>query len=167
MLLRPVHPEDAARVQDFVRALSPASRRERFFSPIVELTAAQLRRMTMNRGLTLAAFDRRGAIVALAEYASAAPGEAEFAIVVADAWQHQGLGEQLLARLVEHARGRGFVRMSGVTRETNAAMRSLARRAGFHARRDADPAFVRMERSLIQGGNKALLDRNSAITSSA
>jgi len=167
MFLRPVQPEDAGRVQDFVRTLSAASRRERFFSPIAELTEAQLGRITSNPGLTLAAFDRTGAIVALAEYAAAAPGEAELALVVADGWQHQGLGQQLLACLIEHARSRGFVRMSGVTREGNRAMRALAKRAGFATRRDGDPAFVKFERSLIQSDNKAFPERNSAITAAA
>lgn len=174
MLLRPVHPEDATRVQAFVRRLSPRARLERFFAPMRELTEAQLERMTHNPGLTLAAFDRHGAIVALGEYAPSAPrepgfapGEAEFALAVADAWQHQGLGGELLARLMEHAAARGFVRMSGFTRESNRAMRALAEREGFVARRDADPAFVRLHRALIHSRNKTFLERNSAITSTA
>ena len=167
MFLRPVVPEDAGRIQQFVRALSPESRRERFFSPILELTAAQLERITSNPGLTLAAFDRNGAIVALAEYAAAAPGEAELALVVADDWQHQGLGDVMLARLMEHARSRGFVRMSGITSESNRAMRALAARAGFAFRRAPDPAFVRFERPLIHIDNKAFPERNSAITADA
>jgi len=150
-----------------VRALSPAARLERFFAPLAELSAAQLRRMTLNPGLTLGAFDRDGAVTALAEYSPSAPGEAEFALVVSDAWQRRGLGEQLLWTLIEHARGRGFLRMAGITRADNRSMRALAARAGFGVRRDADPAFVRFERPLIQTGNKQFLERNSAITSAA
>src|SRR5678816_3938372 len=106
MLVRRIQPEDAPRLQAFVRALSPGARRERIFAPVQELTAAQLRRMTLNPGLTLGAFDRHGAVTGLAEYSPAAPGEAEFALVVADAWQRRGLGEQLLWTLIEHARAR-------------------------------------------------------------
>ena len=167
MLVRRIQPEDAPRLQAFVRALSPGARRERFFAPVQELTAAQLRRMTLNPGLTLGAFDRHGAVTGLAEYSAAAPGEAEFALVVSDAWQRRGLGEQLLWTLIEHARARGFLRITGITRESNQAMRALARRAGFVTRRDGDPAFVRLERPLIHDGNKPFLERNSAITSAA
>ena len=44
--LRPVLPQDAALEQALVRALSPSSRYQRFFTPIRELPASWLSRMT-------------------------------------------------------------------------------------------------------------------------
>jgi acetyltransferase len=148
MLLRPVHPSDAPRIQAFVRGLSPRSRLERFFAPIHELSAPQLERMTSNQGLNLAAIDRYGSIVGLAEYARVREHDAEFAIVVADEWQGQGLGEALLKAAFEHARRSGIDHVAGVTHAGNAAMRALARKLGCGVRRDEDPDLLRLERAL-------------------
>jgi len=146
--VRPVRREDAERVQAFVRGLSSRSRYERFFAPVAELSARQLERITAGAGLSLAAFDERGTVVALAEYVRSGAGEAEFAIVVADAWQGQGLGARLVGVLLEHAKRSGVARLAGVTHAGNRAMRLLARRLGFGLRPDEDPDLVRMELAL-------------------
>lgn len=148
MLVRPVRPGDAERVQAFVRGLSPRSRYERFFAPVAELSPKQLERITSGAGSSLAAFDGRGAIVALAEYVRVGAGEAEFAVVVADDWQGQGLGARLIGALLEHAKRSGIARLAGVTHAGNRAMRVLARRLGFGVRPDEDPDLVRMELAL-------------------
>jgi acetyltransferase len=148
MLLRRVRSGDAERVQQFVRALSARSRLERFLAPVAELSPAELERLVTCPGVKLAAFDERGAIVALAEYACEGPARAELAIVVADEWQGRGLGRRLLARLVRHAARAGVARLEGVTRVGNAAMQRLAGELGFRLRRDADPRLMRFERAV-------------------
>jgi acetyltransferase len=148
MLVRPVQAGDAERLQAFVRGLSQRSRYERFFAPVAELSPKQLERITSGAGLSLAAFDARGAIVALAEYVRTGAGEAEFAIVIADQWQGRGLGARLIAALLEHAKRSGVVRLAGVTHAGNRAMRLLARRLGFGVQPDEDPDLVRMELAL-------------------
>jgi acetyltransferase len=148
MLLRPLTPGDAAQVQAFVRGLSSRSRYERFFTSIAELSPKQLERITAGAGLSLGAFDAAGRLVGLAEYARVEDGEAEFAIVIADEWQGQGLGAQLVGALLEHAKRSGIARLAGVTHTRNRAMRILARRLGFGVRPDEDPDFVRMELAL-------------------
>jgi len=147
-MLRSLLPSDAERVQAFVRGLSPRSRLERFFAPIRELSPRQLERITSGHGLSLAAFDAEGTIIGLAEYARAEGAQAELAVVVADEWQGRGVGEQLVAALLEHARRSGIDRMAGVTRAGNLAMRVLARKLGFGLRFDDDPSLVRFERAL-------------------
>ena len=146
--LRALQPTDAARVQDFVRSLSARSRLERFFTPLNELSPAQLFRLTAGQGLSLAAVVGNEKIIGLAEYSRVRRGEVEFAVVVADDWQGQGLGEQLLRALLEHATRAGVERVGGVTRIGNIQMRALARKLGFGVTRDADPQLVRMERRL-------------------
>ena len=146
--LRAVQPADAALVQDFVRNLSQRSRLERFFTPINELSPAQLFRITAGQGLSLAAVVGNERIVGLAEYFRVRRGEVEFAVVVADEWQGQGLGEQLLRALLEHAGRAGVERVGGVTRIGNVRMRALARKLGFGIVRDEDPSLLRMERPL-------------------
>jgi acetyltransferase len=148
VLLRALTPEDAAQVQTFVRGLSSRSRYERFFTSIAELSPKQLERITAGAGLSLGAFDAAGRLVGLAEYARVEDGEAEFAIVVADEWQGQGLGAQLVGALLEHAKRSGIARLAGVTHTRNRAMRILARRLGFGVRPDEDPDLVRMELAL-------------------
>jgi hypothetical protein len=66
---RPVRARDAGQVQAFVRALSPQSRRERFFAPIAELSPRQLGRVVSGPGLSLAAWQPGGSVVGLAQYA--------------------------------------------------------------------------------------------------
>lgn len=147
--LRALQPADAARVQEFVRGLSRRSRFERFFAPVAELSPAQLFRITSSPGLSLAAVVGNGVIIGLAEYVRVRHDEAEFAVVVADDWQGQGLGEQLLKALLKHAGRAGVERVAGVTHLDNRPMRALARKLGFGIRRDEDPAFLRMERALV------------------
>ena len=98
--------------------------------------------------MSIGAFDAAGRLVGLAEYARSSEREAEFAIVVADEWQGQGLGAQLVGALLEHAKRSGIARLAGVTHTRNRAMRILARRLGFGVQPDEDPDLVRMERAL-------------------
>jgi acetyltransferase len=78
-----------------------------------------------------------------------APARWDFAIVVADAWQGQGLGEALLRRLMQCADEAGVASLSGLTLSENHRMLSLARRLGFTARREpGDAALTRVEKRL-------------------
>lgn len=61
--------------------------------------------------------------------------EADFAIVVADAWQGLGLGRELMSRLVAAARRYGLRKVSGHALATNTGVLALARRFGFAALR--------------------------------
>ncbi|HLS87253.1 MAG TPA: GNAT family N-acetyltransferase [Burkholderiales bacterium] len=146
--VRVLGPGDGEVVQAFVRSLSRRSRTQRFFSPIAELSPRQLERALNCEGLHIAAIDGSGAIVALAQYALEGDGEAEFGVVVGDAWQGQGIGAQLLQTLLDEARRSGLARLGGVTQADNDPMRLLARRLGFQLRPDPDPRLVRMERAL-------------------
>jgi acetyltransferase len=148
MLLRRLTPGDSGEVQAFVRGLSSRSRYERFFTSVSELSPKQLERITAGAGLSLGAFDAAGRLVGLAEYARSSELEAEFAIVVGDEWQGQGLGAQLVGALLEHAKRSGIARLAGVTHTRNRAMRILARRLGFGVQPDEDPDLVRMELAL-------------------
>lgn len=52
-------------------------------------------------------------------------GEAEFALVVGDAHQRQGLGRHLMQRLIEIARDRGVRRLTGLVLRENGPMLAL------------------------------------------
>jgi acetyltransferase len=55
----------------------------------------------------------------------------EFAVVVADRWQHTGIGYKLMENLIEAARLKGIARMEGVVFRNNEPMLKLARSMGF------------------------------------
>jgi acetyltransferase len=154
VLVRAARPADAPAVQAFVRWLSPLARRRRFLGALSELSPAQLDRLTRvqdPRDLSLVALAggvEGGPIVAMAQYVRDDPASAEFALVVADAWQGQGLGMRLLERLLARAAEAGVRRMSGFVLADNAPMRGLAARFEFDSAPDRDPELVRVERRL-------------------
>jgi len=68
---------------------------------------------------------------------------AEFAIVVADAWQGRGIGSRLLGKLVDVAGRHGVKRLYGDILAMNRPMLELARKLGFRLSRHEDPTLTR------------------------
>ena len=153
--LRPVRPSDAPFVQHFVRELSPAARRRRFFAACSELSPAQLDRMTRlepPEGLALAATCVGAVaprIVGIAQYALTGPALAEMAVVVADDWQRHGLGESLLVALLDHAARSGIANAHGLVLAENEPMLMLAAKLGFSVCEHADERLLSIEKPLI------------------
>jgi acetyltransferase len=154
--VRPALPADAAAVQRFVGHLSPLARRRRFLGAVAELSPAQLDRLTgvqNPQDLSLVALSANAGtprIVAMAQYAPGEPPAAEFAVVVADAWQRQGLGERLLGMLLARAPEVGLRALSGFVLADNWPMLALAAKLGFAAVESDDPHLVRVDRPLPQ-----------------
>lgn len=158
--VRPVLPQDAALEQAMVRALSPASRYQRFFAPIRELPLGWLERLTQidyrqHQALIVENFEGDEAqAVAEARYVVDAAGErCDFAVVVADGWQQRGLARRLLQRLIEHAARTGLKQMVGEVLATNRPMLELARSLGFSVMRhpDGGAQILRVSRPLQAG----------------
>lgn len=148
--VRPIRPEDSAIEQEFVRNLSAESKYFRFMSALGELPEAMLVRFTRID------YDREMALIALvceqgheveigvARYVvDGTASGCEFALVIADAWQHRGLGTILMLELISVARQRGLASMQGVVLATNSAMLGLAHALGFTVRTNAGEAHVR------------------------
>src|SRR5262245_1044012 len=153
--LRRIWPDDAAALQDFVRALAPASRRLRFHAALRELSESALRALTCVDQCTHIAFvlttTERGTerIVGEARYVVSGDGEtAEFAIAVADAFRGLGLAERLLAALIDSARAAGLRWLVGEVLADNARMLAFVRRCGFAETTHGGlaPGLVRVER---------------------
>jgi acetyltransferase len=64
--------------------------------------------------------------------------EAEFALLISDPWQRQGLGTELLKRLVQIGRTEGLSRITAQILPENHAMHHIAGKAGFKLERDAE-----------------------------
>ena len=156
--LRPIRPEDAQALQDFIRGLSEESRYMRFVSMMRELTPRMLARYTLidyHRELALIATTHlpnpahRGhpteAIIGLAHYLRNPDGRgAEYALVIGDEWQRMGLGAKLMRRLIEAASEQGLEYIDGLVLASNHAMLSLMTSLGFT--NDPDPEDPTMRR---------------------
>ncbi|HVN36527.1 MAG TPA: GNAT family N-acetyltransferase [Casimicrobiaceae bacterium] len=143
--LRPIRPEDAELERAFVHGLSEQSRYFRFFYQIHELTPAMLARFTQvdyDRETALVAVDESAAgrsIVGVARYIVIADREsAEFAVVVADAWQGRGVARLLMMRLVGCAKARGLKRLEGAVLRSNSRMVKFMADFGSTMRDDPD-----------------------------
>ncbi len=170
VLLRPIRADDAEAEQAFVSGLSLASRHKRFHVGLRQLSAPMLQQMTVVDqhdhvalvaealpGLVISAVADEGVpsraangaprLVADARYVRLAdrPGEAEFAIAVADDWQSLGLGRTLMDRLARHARAAGLRALVGDVLPDNRRMLVLMRGLGAHTRPHPDgPQLVQM-----------------------
>ena len=152
VILCPVDPKDASAEQQFVTALSPSSRYRRFHFSLRNLPEQLLREMTeidQRQHVALVARPETAddTIVADARYVRTADtDEAEFAIMVADAWQGAGLGRELLQRLGRHARASGVRRLYGDVLWGNEPMIGLVHALGGGlARHPTDATLVRAE----------------------
>jgi len=149
MVIRPIRPEDAGIEQSFVRALSRHSKYYRFMYMIDELPPEMLARFTQldyDREMAfIAVVGQSGAEaeVAVARYITNPDGEScEFAIVVADAWQHHGIGHRLMEALMAAARSKGLKQMEGAVLSENREMLQMAESLGFVSRIDDNDATV-------------------------
>jgi GNAT superfamily N-acetyltransferase len=82
------------------------------------------------------------AVVANGQFVVTGHGTAEFAVVVADAWQGQGLGRRLIARLLQLAQAAGMRSIRGDVLSENRRMLAVLRDLGFHCRRNPEDSFL-------------------------
>lgn len=134
LTLRPVQPPDAPLLGElFEDGLSPTARRQRFHAAVRCLSPVQL------AWLADADFQRHAAFIVTRQHGglqhavaegrwvrSGGAGCAEFALSVADAWQHQGIGGRLLGTLVGTAKAQGIHSLQGDVLPGNQAMQALA-----------------------------------------
>jgi protein lysine acetyltransferase len=140
VLVRAIRPEDKELLRAGFDRLSPESRYRRFFAPLDHLSDQDLRYLTevdhSDHEALVAIDPKSGDAIGVARYVrSDDPAEAEVAVVVADPWQHHGLGTTLLEHLVERAREEGIDHFVALVLSDN------------------DPA-LEMFRSLAPGGSQ-------------
>jgi GNAT superfamily N-acetyltransferase len=132
--LRPIAPEDAAALVEFHRLLSDRTVFLRYFYPHRVLGIDEVDHLTRLDGRDRLALVAEGAgrLVAVGRY-DRSPGrpEAEVAFVVADAFQHRGLGTLLLRRLARAARLVGITMFSADVLTENSRMLALFHESGF------------------------------------
>ncbi len=145
LTIRPIRTDDADHVQDFTRNLSEESRLMRFMGQVNELSPEMLMQFTQldyRREMALVAMaelEGKQVLVGVARYVIN-PDEksCEFAIVVSDRIQHQGLGTRLMKGLFEAAKQHGLDVIEGTVLKKNAPMLRLMKELGFSQRPDPD-----------------------------
>jgi acetyltransferase len=145
VLVRTIRPEDEALIIALHASHSENTIRMRFFSLVKTLSRDSLIRLChldYNREFALVAVLREGEQTKIAGvsryYLHPESGDAEFAVVVGDAWQKQGLGKHLMERLISVARERGVKRLVGLVLADNQPMLALMRKLGFEREQEAD-----------------------------
>ncbi len=66
---------------------------------------------------------------------------AEFGLIVSDRYQGQGLGRQILTRLIEIGRAENIDSISGLILPENTNMLNIVRQMGFHLEQREDKVF--------------------------
>jgi len=135
--IRAIRADDAQREREFINALSPQSRYQRFMHALREPGEAQIEKLVNvdgHRTMALVAVIGEGKderIIGVARYAADNEHECEFAVAVADDWQCRGVGTTLVPLLFEHAAREGFSAIYGTVLANNQRMIELAQWLGL------------------------------------
>jgi RimJ/RimL family protein N-acetyltransferase len=139
LLIRPIRPEDGEPLRAAFSLFGPEEVRDRMMQSVEELTPEAALRLThpnLKLEITLVAAESLPAgeaVVGALARASIVPGtrEAEYAILISRFLIGQGLGRQLMRKLVKWARGKYLDRLYGDVLEENEPMKQLAASLGF------------------------------------
>jgi acetyltransferase len=146
-MIRPIRPEDEPLIVQFHHTLSEHSVYMRYFGPLPVAQRIEHQRLTR---MCFIDYDREMALVV--ERKDAATGkrmiigvgrliklhdrnEAEWAVVLSDAYQRHGVGSELLRRLVLVARDERLSRIFAEILPENRGMLRVAEKQGFRLRR--------------------------------
>jgi acetyltransferase len=140
--IRAIRPDDAPRIQAGFSELSAESIYYRFLSTITGLSDAEAARLATvdyeNRMALVATLmgDEGERIIAVARYARSAPAsdQAEFAVVVGDHYQKQGLARMMLKHIARYARQHGIHIFTGTINGGNLRMRQFVKNCGLPSR---------------------------------
>jgi acetyltransferase len=148
--IRPIRPEDEPKMVRFHETLSDRSVYLRYFHHMsldARVTHERLTRICFvdyDRAMVLVAESADANVVAVGrltrEHSSA---DAEFAILVSDAWHERGLGTELLRRLFSLARNEGISRVFADILSENQTMQEICRQLGFDLRYSIEDGVVK------------------------
>jgi acetyltransferase len=148
--IRPIRPDDAARLVAAYERLSAHSAYQRFFSMMRRLPpdwARFLATVDYQRRLALVAERASGEgteLLGVARYEPSEDGTPEVALVILDAWQNQGLGMRLFHALLEAGVARGIGKFRAYVLADNVRMLDLISRLGQVERRRRDGAVIEL-----------------------
>ena len=133
--IRPIRADDADRLELAYARLSPESRYRRFLAAKPRLTPVEVRYLTRVDGrdhfaLVATPAAEPDLLIGVGRFVRdrGDPVAAEFAIVVGDPYQGEGLGTELLTRLADAALARGITRFTATVLADNEAIHRLMHR---------------------------------------
>ena len=157
--IRPMRPEDLDIETEFVQSWSPETRYNRLFSAGSYTSPERLKKITridFARDMALIAtvmLDDSEVAIGVARYALREDNKTcEFALAIADAWQHRGIGRALMLNLMDAAAAAGIETMVGDVLSSNAPMLHFMRALGFSAESSPDGPEIRRVRKRLAPG---------------
>jgi acetyltransferase len=161
--IRPIRIEDEALMVTFHESLSDRTVYLRYFSSL-----SLSRRTSHERLFRICTCDYESEMVLVAEHKDPQTGdlhllgvgrlnkvpdtnEAELAGLVADEYQHRGLGTELLRRLIKVAQDEKIHRLRAEMLRDNFAIQIIFKRLGFRLRLRSDPVSVQAVLDLERG----------------
>ncbi len=145
VFLRPIRPEDEIMEAEMFTTFSSETQRFRFFGPIKDITHEMLIRYTQidyDREIAIIAELSEGGkkrMLGVVRVISDAYNEmAEFAIVIGDPWQKQGLGGKMMEHMLDICRKRHVKKLYAYTLPDNSGMLHLFKKFGFTIKHDED-----------------------------
>jgi acetyltransferase len=157
LVLRPIRPEDEPLLIEFHGTLSERTIELRYFHAMKLSTRVAHERLTR---ICFIDYDREIALVADRKNPQTGgheilgvgrlskvrgTNEAEFALLISDRFQRQGLGTELLSRLLQIGRDEQVARIVGMIRPENTAMKHLCQKLGFRLAHHPDDPTIQVE----------------------
>lgn len=150
VIIRPIRPEDEPLIVQFHETISEQSVYFRYFHLVKLSSRTSHDRLTR---ICFIDYDREMALVA--DYHNPTTGkheilaigrlskshgvnEAEFAMLISDSFQHQGLGTELLRRLIQVGRDEKLDRINAEILPENRVMQRVCEKVGFRLHRTVD-----------------------------
>jgi GNAT superfamily N-acetyltransferase len=149
--IRPILPSDAVQLEAFHRRLGPDSVYRRFLGVHPVLSSSEVERFTCVDYVSRLALvaELGGSLIAVARFDRAPDStEAEVAFVVADEFQHHGIGSTLLRELARAAQARGISALTAITLPDNRAMLDVFHHSGFPLSTCFDGSVVNVRLSI-------------------
>lgn len=141
-MVRPIKPEDEPLVKELFESFSEETMHYRFFHSIMDITHEMLIRychIDYDREIALVA-EKDGKLTGMCRL-MLDPGtnNAEFSVVVTDAWQKKGLGQAMVGKILEISRKKKLGRVYATVIKDNHPMKNLAKKLGFRIEGSDDP----------------------------
>lgn len=157
MFIRPIVPEDVARIENAFEHADIDTIRRRFFTaapPTGRAHREYLARVDYVKRLALVGMDADGDSVGIGRYETIDVGQAEVAIVVAPAWRRLGVASALLLALEAPAISHGIEDFHALYLPENTSVEKLLIGLGYGERRVVD-GIVELVKPLADAGTIA------------
>jgi RimJ/RimL family protein N-acetyltransferase len=149
VLLRPLKAEDAALYPDFLKDVTVADLRLRFFAAMREMSPAMIDRLVHYDPKRAMAFivieEKTGAMLGVVRLHDDPSGDsAEFAILVRSQLKGHGLGWLMMKHMIDCAKAKGVKLIHGQVLADNAAMLLMCSELGFKIKDDPSERGVKV-----------------------